>query len=202
MTFSDYLQIFIVIIVPFVIAFKALYLRFTTGINPIVIGRGKGPWRIVEILSLGSLGLWMTELLLHSLHSSYDIFPQAINVAFLRIGPVRIVGLILAGAGLLTFMLAFLSFGNSWRIGIDRKRPGTLVTEGIFRLTRNPIYLAFDLMFIGVFLVNGTWFFMVFGFLAVIACHFQILREEEFLRRQYGDEFEAYRNRTARYLVW
>jgi len=57
-------------------------------------------------------------------------------------------------------------------------------------------------MFIGVFLVNGTWFFMVFGFLAVIACHFQILREEEFLRRQYGDEFEAYRNRTARYLVW
>ena len=202
MTFSDYLQIFIVIIVPSVIAFKAVYLRFTTGINPIVIGRGKGPWRIVEILSLGSLGLWMTELLLHSLHSSYDIFPQAINVAFLRIGPVRIVGLILAGAGLLTFMLAFLSFGNSWRIGIDRKRPGTLVTEGIFRLTRNPIYLAFDLMFIGVFLVNGTWFFMVFGFLAVIACHFQILREEEFLRRQYGDEFEAYRNRTARYLVW
>ena len=202
MTFSDYLQIFIVIIVPSVIAFKAVYLRFATGINPIVIGRGKGPWRIVEILSLGSLGLWMTELLLHSLHSSYDIFPQAINVAFLRIGPVRIVGLILAGAGLLTFMLAFLSFGNSWRIGIDRKRPGTLVTEGIFRLTRNPIYLAFDLMFIGVFLVNGTWFFMVFGFLAVIACHFQILREEEFLRRQYGDEFEAYRNRTARYLVW
>ena len=202
MTFSDYLQIFIVIIVPSVIAFKAVYLRFTTGINPVVIGRGKGPWRIVEILSLGSLGLWMTEMLLHSLHSSYDIFPQAINVAFLRIGPVRIVGLILAGAGLLTFMLAFLSFGNSWRIGIDRKRPGTLVTEGIFRLTRNPIYLAFDLMFIGVFLVNGTWFFMVFGFLAVIACHFQILREEEFLRRQYGDEFEAYRNRTARYLVW
>jgi len=202
MTFSDYLQIFIVIIVPSVIAFKAVYLRFTTGINPIVIGRGKGPWRIIEILSLGSLGLWMTELLLHSLHSSYDIFPQAINVAFLRIGPVRIVGLILAGAGLLTFILAFLSFGNSWRIGIDRKRPGTLVTEGIFRLTRNPIYLAFDLMFIGVFLVNGTWFFMVFGFLAVIACHFQILREEEFLRRQYGDEFEAYRNRTARYLVW
>jgi len=202
MTFSDYLQIFIVIIVPSVIAFKAVYLRFATGINPIVIGRGKGPWRIVEILSLGSLGLWMTELLLHSLHSSYDIFPQAINVAFLRIGPVRIVGLILAGAGLLTFILAFLSFGNSWRIGIDRKRPGTLVTEGIFRLTRNPIYLAFDLMFIGVFLVNGTWFFMVFGFLAVIACHFQILREEEFLRRQYGDEFEAYRNRTARYLVW
>ena len=202
MTFSDYLQIFIVIIVPSVIAFKAVYLRFTTGINPIVIGRGKGPWRIVEILSLGSLGLWMTELLLHSLHSSYDIFPQAINVAFLRIGPVRIVGLILAGAGLLTFILAFLSFGNSWRIGIDRKRPGTLVTEGIFRLTRNPIYLAFDLMFIGVFLIDGTWFFMVFGFLAVIACHFQILREEEFLRRQYGDEFEAYRNRTARYLVW
>jgi protein-S-isoprenylcysteine O-methyltransferase Ste14 len=202
MTFFDYLQIFIVIVAPCVIAFKALYLRFTTGINPIVIGRGKGPWRIVEILSLGSLGLWMTEVLFHALQSQYDIFPQTINVAFMRTGPARIVGLVLASVGLVTFILAFLSFGNSWRIGIDRKRPGTLVTGGIFSITRNPIYLAFDLMFVGIFLINGTWFFLIFALLAVVGCHFQILREEEFLRKQYGAEFEAYCGRTSRYLIW
>lgn len=202
MTIVDYFQVSIAVILLGVIATKATYLRLTTGINPIVIGRGKGPWRIVEILSLGSLGLWMIEVVLHALHSRYDIFPQTLNVAFLHAGTVKIVGLGLASIGLITFILAFLSFGNSWRIGIDRRKPGTLVTGGIFSITRNPIYLAFDLLSVGMFSINGTWFFMVFGFLAAVACHFQILREEEFLRRQYGRGFDEYCKRTARYLIW
>jgi protein-S-isoprenylcysteine O-methyltransferase Ste14 len=202
MTFSDYFQISIVVIVPCVIATKAIYLRVTTGINPIVIGRGKGPWRIVEILSLCSVVLWMVEVVLHALHSPYDIFPQPLNVPFMNTESVKIAGVVLVSFGLITFILAFLSFGNSWRIGIDRQKPGTLVTEGIFSITRNPIYLAFDLLFVGMFLINGTWFSMVFALLAAVACHFQILREEEFLRRQYGRAFEDYCTRTARYLIW
>jgi protein-S-isoprenylcysteine O-methyltransferase Ste14 len=56
---------------------------------------------------------------------------------------------------LITFILAFLIFGNSWRIeSIDRNQdPGN---EGIFSITRNPIYLAFDLLSFGMFLMNGT----------------------------------------------
>ncbi len=202
MTVFDYLQISIVIILPCVIAFKALYLRFTTGINPIVIGRGKGPWRIVEVLSLASLVLWMVEVVLHALHSRYDFFPQPLPLAFLNTPPVKMVGAVLVGLGLITFVLAFLSFGNSWRIGIDRQKPGTLVTKGIFGITRNPIYLAFNLLSVGMFLINGTWFFLIFALLAAVACHFQILREEKFLKRQYGQDFEAYRKRTPRYLIW
>ena len=202
MTFFDYIQIAIVVIILCVIATKAIYLRVATGINPIVIGRGKGAWRILEIFSLGSLVLWMIEVVLHAFHSPYDIFPQPANVAFINSEPVRIAGLALVSFGLITFILAFLSFGNSWRIGIDRQKPGTLVTGGIFSITRNPIYLAFDLMFVGMFLMNVTWFFMIFALLAAVACHFQILREEEFLRRQYGHDFEEYCRRTARYLIW
>jgi len=202
MTFFDYLQISIGVILLGVVATKAIYLRAVTGINPIVIGRGKGAWRIVEILSLGSLLLWITEATLHALHSGYDIFPQKVNVAFLNAAAVKIVGLALVSLGLITFILAFLSFGNSWRIGIDRQKPGTLVTKGIFSISRNPIYLAFDLLSFGMFLMNGTWFFLIFASLAALACHFQILREEEFLRRQYGQDFAEYCRRTARYLIW
>jgi protein-S-isoprenylcysteine O-methyltransferase Ste14 len=202
MTFFDHLQISIAVILLCVIATKAIYLRVVTGINPIVIGRGKGAWRILEILSLGSLVLWITEVLLHALHSGYDIFPQNVNVALLSATAVKIVGLALVSLGLNTFILAFLSFGNSWRIGIDRQKPGTLVTKGIFSITRNPIYLAFDLLSFGMFLMNGTWFFLIFASLAGLGCHFQILREEEFLRRQYGQDFAEYCRRTARYLIW
>jgi len=202
MSFFDYLQISIAVILLCVIATKAIYLRVVTGVNPIVVGRGKGTWRIVEILSLGSLLLWITEVVLHAVHSRYDIFPQKVNVALLSAAAVKIAGVVLVSLGLITFILAFLNFGNSWRIGIDRKKPGALVTKGIFSITRNPIYLAFDLLSLGMFLMNGTWFFLIFALLAAVACHFQILREEEFLRRQYGQEFEKYCKQTARYIIW
>ena len=202
MSFFDYLQISIAVILLCVIATKAIYLRVVTGVNPIVVGRGKGAWRIVEILSLGSLLLWITEVVLHAVHSRYDIFPQKVNVAVLGAAAVKIAGVVLVSLGLITFILAFLNFGNSWRIGIDRKKPGALVTKGIFSITRNPIYLAFDLLSLGMFLMNGTWFFLIFALLAAVACHFQILREEEFLRRQYGQEFADYCRRTPRYLIW
>jgi protein-S-isoprenylcysteine O-methyltransferase Ste14 len=202
MTFFDYLQIFIAAILLCVIATKAIYLRVVTGVNPIVIGRGKGAWRIVEILSLGSLLLWIYKVVLHAVHSGYDIFPQKVNVALLSAAAVKIVGVALVSLGLITFILAFLNFGNSWRIGIDQKKPGTLVTKGIFGITRNPIYLAFDQLSFGMFLMNGTWFFLIFSLLAAVACHFQILREEEFLRRQYGQDFAEYCSQTPRYIIW
>ena len=202
MIFFDYFKISVAVILLCVIATKAIYLRVATGINPIVIGRGKGAWRIVEILSLGSLLLWITEVVLNALHSGYDKFSRKVNVALLSAAAVKIVGLALVSLGLITFILAFLNFGNSWRIGIDRKKPGTLVTKGIFGITRNPIYLAFDLLAFGMFLMSGTWFFLIFALLAALACHFQILREEEFLKRQYGNDFAEYRKRTARYFIW
>src|SRR5262245_60104221 len=202
MSFFDYFQIATVALVLAVIFTKATYLRITTGINPIVIGRGKGAWRIVEILSLGSLILWMTEVVLRALHSRYDLFPEQLNLALLAAGATKLLGAALAGIGLATFVLAFLSFGNSWRIGIDRKTPGILITGGIFGVTRNPIYVGFHFYFFGIFLLNATWFFLIFALLAALAVHFQILREEAFLRDKYGEEFAAYCRRTARYIIW
>src|SRR5436190_22738362 len=156
MSFFDYFQLATVVVIVAVIATKAIYLRIVTGINPIVIGRGEGPWRIVEISALGSLLLWISEVLFHALHSRYDIDPQPLPFALLNTFAVKSVGLALVSAGLIIFVFAFLSFGNSWRIGIDRKTPGGLVTGGIFGITRNPIYVAFNMFFIGVFLLNGA----------------------------------------------
>lgn len=203
MTFFDYFQIAIIATIVSVIAGKAIYLRITTGINPIVVGRGaEGGWRIVELIGLAGLLLWLGEVLLHATHSRFDLFPQIVKVALLHTQPVKIAGATLAAVGLLIFILAFFSFGDSWRIGIDRKTPSSLVTGGIFSITRNPIYVAFDLIFIGIFLMNGTWFFLVTAALAPLAVHSQVVREEKFLTQRYGDAYARYRKKTPRYLIW
>src|SRR5262245_20779171 len=135
MTFFEYFQVATVVVILCVVAWKAIYLRAATGINRIVILRGKGAWRIVEMLALASLLLWLVEVVLHALHSRYDIFPDLLGFSFLNSTVVRVFGILFVSFGLIVFLLAFFSFGNSWRIGIDRQTPGTLVTKGIFRIT-------------------------------------------------------------------
>jgi protein-S-isoprenylcysteine O-methyltransferase Ste14 len=202
MTFFEYFQLAIIVVIVCVIAFKAIYLRTTTGINPIVVFRGEGAFRVVETFALLALIGWVAEVVLHATHSRFDFFRERVGIALLHTPTIKILGEAIAISGLVIFILAFFSFGDSWRIGIDKKTAGRLVTGGIFSISRNPIYVAFDLIFIAVFLMNGTWFFLIFALLAVFAVHGQTLREEAFLAQRYGEAYERYRKQTPRYLIW
>jgi protein-S-isoprenylcysteine O-methyltransferase Ste14 len=107
------------------------------------------------------------------------------------------VGLCLAGLSL--FLWGLISFGRSFRVGIDTERPDKLVTGGVFAFSRNPIYLAFGLVLLGQFLVFPNWVFLAYMVAGVWLFHRQVLREEAFLRRHYGQEYEDYCKRVRRY---
>src|SRR5262249_20751791 len=55
--------------------------------------------------------------------------------------------------GLLFLSWSLVSFGHSFRVGIDNEPADKLITIGVFALSRNPIYLAFDLILVGQFLI-------------------------------------------------
>jgi len=103
----------------------------------------------------------------------------------------------LAGVVLLTWSI--ISFGRSFRIGIDTENPDQLVTSGVFAFSRNPIYVAFALVLIGQFLVFSNWVLLVYLLAAIWLFHRQVLREEEFLKQHYGQEFTDYCSRVRRY---
>ena len=203
MTFFDYLQIATVVIFLLVVASRAVYMISSRGINPIAIGGGKkGLARVIELVSFSGLVIWIVEVLLYAFHADFHIFPAPLNQVLIDSHTVKIIGAVLVLAGLLFFIGAFVSFGDSWRVGFDVKTPGELVTGGIFALSRNPIYLFLDLMFIGVFLMNGRLIFLIFALLTLIAIHWQILQEEAFLSNLYDEPYHQYRSRTGRYLIW
>src|ERR1051325_9577225 len=110
MTLFDYFQLALMIVIVGVIAFKAIYLRITTGINPIVVARTEGAWRIVEFFALAALISWVTEVALHASHSHFDFAPERVEVAVLHLQIVKTLGVILACFGVLIFVLAFFSF--------------------------------------------------------------------------------------------
>jgi protein-S-isoprenylcysteine O-methyltransferase Ste14 len=110
------------------------------------------------------------------------------------------IGLGFCGLAIIGFTLTLISFGNSFRVGIDVKTPDKLVTTGMFAISRNPIYVCFLLFFIGLFLVHRNIVIAVAVILFALAIHRQILREEKFLKSYYGTEYDVYCWRVRRYL--
>ena len=203
MSFFDYFQIAIVVIVLIFIIAKITYLKVVRKINPIAVARtGTAMSRVIEALAFFGLIVWWIEVLSLALHARRGLLPGVTHFQLFDAPAARIAGIVLVGVGLIIFALAFFNFGDSWRMGIDRKGAGRLVTKGIFSITRNPIYVFFGLWFVGTFLINGTMSFLVFAVLAIVALHWQILREEKFLIQRYGEAYERYRKKTPRYLLW
>lgn len=202
MNFFDYFQIASVLIFLFILVAKILYLRLSRNVNPIAIGGGKkGIVLAVELISFGSLILWLVEVLLYALHVEFRIFPSPLDMQLISSPLAKVIGVGLSSLGLIVFAMAYVSFGDSWRVGFDVKSPGALVTRGIFSISRNPIYLSLDLWFIGTFLINGTLIFLIFALLAVASMHWQIRQEETFLSNLYGQPYRDYCARTGRYII-
>jgi len=80
--------------------------------------------------------------------------------------------------GVLLFLVSLVSFGRSFRVGIDTDNPGKLVTTGVFALSRNPIYVAFWIMMLGQFLIFPNCILLVYLPGAAWLFHRQVLREE------------------------
>ena len=84
---------------------------------------------------------------------------------------------------------------------IDPMKPTTaLVTEGPFRSSRNPLYVALTLLYLGVaFLVNALWILLLVVPVWLVIRYGVIAREEAYLTRKFGD---AYRQYTAQVRRW
>lgn len=111
------------------------------------------------------------------------------------------VGAALIGSGLLSMFAAVAQMFRRRTTVVPRKTPRNLVQDGIFRLTRNPIYLGDALLLGGLALrwdaVLGL--LLVPAFVALIQRRF-ILGEERTLREEFGDVFEQYAARVRRWL--
>lgn len=110
------------------------------------------------------------------------------------------VGVLLCLAGLSLLLGSLVSFGKSFRIGIDIERPDKLITTGVYSYSRNPIYVAFAIVLIGQFLVFSNWILLVYLFAGFWLFHRQVLREEDSLRTTYGTSYEEYCGRVRRYV--
>lgn len=113
----------------------------------------------------------------------------------------RVIGMHLAFLGNLVFLMAVWTMKDSWRAGVAKtdtdKRD--LVTAGIYKYSRNPAFLGFDLVYLGILLMFGNPVLCAVTAWAIVMFHLQILQEEKFLEEVYGEDYRTYKEKTSRY---
>lgn len=111
----------------------------------------------------------------------------------------RAIGLALGILGVIIFGTAVWTMRDSWRAGIPENDKTEIVTEGIYKISRNPAFLGFDLVYIGIGLMFFNPVLAVFSIFAIVMLHFQILQEEKYLSVVFGREYDMYKKQVWRY---
>ena len=96
--------------------------------------------------------------------------------------------------------VAVWSLRYSFTLSVKTGGNQQLVTTGIYRFSRNPAFLGFDLMYVGVLLLYGNLLTLSFSAFAIVMLHLQILQEERYLVNNFGAPYQEYCRHVFRYL--
>ena len=111
------------------------------------------------------------------------------------------VGFALVVIGFLFGLGAVFAFRRA-RTTLDPYHPvSSIVTSGIYGFSRNPIYLGFLLMVIGIPLNTGTYWGVVLAPLFILLCNKLVIEHEEaYLEKKFGETYTRYTSRVRRWL--
>ncbi len=151
--------------------------------------------RFVKATSLLWLLTWILEIVFHNQISSHIVDFFFINTF------TTFVGIMLTAIGVSIFILSTIFMKSSWRVGIDKNTKTTLVTNGIYKFSRNPAFVGFYLMFVGLFLTYSNIITLIVLVIKVVAFHLLILQEEKHLLTMFGDEYKRYKRKVPRYFL-
>jgi protein-S-isoprenylcysteine O-methyltransferase Ste14 len=108
--------------------------------------------------------------------------------------PLVYAGLTVGLSGVALWIVAMIYLGKSLAVLPGGER---LVTRGVYRYLRHPVYLGIDMALFGLFLAVGSMVGMIYFFVVVLPLNIIRSRfEEKALLQKFGDPYETYRKQT------
>lgn len=180
----------LVLVIFYGIYFAKMLVQKRQGVQTRQIGRvkEKSVHRVEVLMSIATFAAPMIQIL--SILFGWNHMPAN----------ARFTGFCIGMLGDMIFLVSVLCMKDSWRAGIPDKDRTKLVTTGIYRYSRNPAFLGFDFMYVGLLLMHFNLSMLVVSAFAIIMLHLQILQEERYLTENYGDSYREYRKHVFRYL--
>ena len=106
---------------------------------------------------------------------------------------------VLFAMGLCLSIISILNLGRSTRLGLPTEST-VLKTAGLYRFSRNPMYVGFDLLTLSSVIYHARVFVLAMGVFSLVVYHLIILGEEAYLRKAFGPEYVRYMDSVRRYV--
>lgn len=149
---------------------------------------------LMTIIRIGGLILWLSPFvyLLNPAWLSWSKIglPEAVRWLGVGIGALCVIGI----------HWLFSSIGSGITPTSATRREHKLVTNGIYRWVRHPLYTIGSSLFISFGMMADNWFIAALGILAFIVMAIRTPKEEANLIEKFGDEYREYMKRTGRFL--
>lgn len=189
-------MVFQIIGIVILLAFYACYFikmlsQKKKGITTDQIGKGKvGAAKAIEIImKIATYLVPFAEVISIALATS--AFPLGVQILGACVGVI----------GVIIFIVSVVTMRDSWRAGVSKTDKTDLVTSGIFKISRNPAFLGFNLVYIGILLMFFNWVLFAVSAFAAVMFHLQIVNvEEPFLLSEFGGDYLSYKKKVCRYI--
>ncbi|HEY8396753.1 MAG TPA: isoprenylcysteine carboxylmethyltransferase family protein [Flavihumibacter sp.] len=192
-----YLPLFILIYFSIIFVLPTVRIYRKTGINPVTFGKSDNAHDYIG-------GVMKFILLLLALAVGLYPFRQAYKflcpIEYLNGDWLKYAGMVIIHSSLVWIMIAQYQMKQSWRIGIDEAHKTSLVTEGVFSISRNPIFLGMICTTMGTFLIIPNAITLLVAVMTYFVIQIQIRLEEEYLLKQHGELYAHYKNNVGRLL--
>lgn len=168
-----------------------LVLQKRQGIATNQMGKGKKGNKTLRIERCLSVVSWLiVAVQIYSIVTNWTMLTDS----------ARFTGILTGFLGDIIFGIAVFNMKDSWRAGIPTEENTALVTTGIYRYSRNPAFLGFYFLYISVLLIYFNPILLVATCITIIVFHLQVLQEEKYLQKVFGEEYLSYKRKVFRYL--
>jgi protein-S-isoprenylcysteine O-methyltransferase Ste14 len=190
------LPIYFIIYFGVAIVLKSVVVAKRTGKNPLVLPKDDSVYGLVGLYFKFVLTAIFVYVVVYALfpilHDYFLPIRQLVNPI------INSIGLSFLFISLVWTVIAQIHMKDSWRIGIDTEMKTELVTNGLFSISRNPIFFGMVITLAGAFLATPNALTVLFLVLGYVLIQIQIRLEEEFLTKEHGQEYLNYKQKVNR----
>lgn len=197
-TLKFFLPIYLLSWFALAFALRSYLIWKRTGRNPYRLGNTDNAHDFIGVLFRLTMIVCASGVLIYSLSS--DLYRFLAPIIWLQHPVLVMIGVALLLVSFVWILVAQQQMGDSWRIGIDDETKTPLVREGVFRLSRNPIFLGMRINLLGLFLILPNAVTLTVLVLGDTLMQIQVRLEEEYLARMHGQNYEQYRRLTRRWI--
>ncbi len=182
-----YVPLVAIVIVAISSIWRIIWVKKTAGGSAWAFGSARGLQQLAGISFAISIAALLIAAILYARFGGQNLY-------------AAYTGSLLCVIGAAIVIIAQIQMGNSWRIGIDEEKQTPLVQTGLFRFSRNPIFLGMIVTIFGFFLTIPNAFTLVILLIGFVLIQIQVRLEEEFLSKMHDGSYDDYSKEVRRWL--